>query len=225
MTKNWQAQWADIPLQGDKLRRLTEQHSASIHGVGRRDILREPIIGLICSVQCPGSIVIKTFDAIRELRDAGIVVACGFHSPMEEECLDFLLRGEQPVIVCPAKGLARLRIPASWRTAIDAGRLLIISPFDDTITTATKDRAAPRNEFVAAISDVIVIPHASAAGKAEALARQVQAHHQPLFTFDDDENQSLLELGARPYHLEEILRLSRPTFWPPYPGSASRRRT
>jgi len=32
----------------------------------------------------------KTFDAIRELRDTGVVVAGGFHSPMERECLDFL---------------------------------------------------------------------------------------------------------------------------------------
>lgn len=64
-------------------------------------------MGLICSVQCPGSIVIKTFDAVRELRDSGIVVAGGFHSPMEKECLDFLLRGEQPVIVCPANSGTR----------------------------------------------------------------------------------------------------------------------
>ena len=204
MTKNWQAQWADVPLQSEKLRRLTEQHPATIHGLGCREILRQPIVGLICSVQCPGSIVIKTFDAIRELRDAGIVVAGGFHSPMEKECLDFLLRGEQPVIVCPAKGMARLRMPACWRAAIDAGRLLLISPFDDKITTATKDRAATRNEFVAAISDVILIPHASPGGKAEVIAKRVLQHHQPLFTFDDDQNQTLLQLGARPYNLAAI---------------------
>ncbi|GDY11083.1 hypothetical protein LBMAG52_45710 [Planctomycetia bacterium] len=155
-------------------------------------------------MRCPGSIVIKTFDAIRELRDAGIVVAGGFHSPMEEECLDFLLRGEQPVIVCPAKGLARLRMPASWRTAIDADRLLLISPFDDKITTATKDRAATRNEFVAALADVILIPHASSDGKAEAVAKQVLQRGQTLFTADDEENAGLLKLGACPYNLATI---------------------
>ena len=145
-------------------------HWKRIHAVGNREILAIPMDGLVCSVQCPGSVVIKTFDAIRELRDAGIVVAGGFHSPMERECLDFLLRGEQPVIVCPAKGLARLRMPAVWRTAIDADRLLLLSPFDDKIMTATKDRAAIRNEFVAALSDVVLIPHASPGGKAEAVA-------------------------------------------------------
>ena len=204
MNTTWHSACSALLLCEQKHRRLLESSLTAIHGLGRSDILRQPAVGLICSVQCPGSIVIKTFDAIRKLRDAGIVVAGGFHSPMEEECLDFLLRGEQPVIVCPAKGLARLRMPASWRTAIDAGRLLLISPFDDKITTATKDRAATRNEFVAAISDVILIPHASPGGKAEVIAKRVLKRHQPLFTFDDDQNQTLLQLGARPYNLAAI---------------------
>jgi hypothetical protein len=67
---------------------------AVLHRIGDEAILRQKCMGLICSVRCPGSIVIKTFDAIRELRDAGIIVAGGFHSPMEKECLDFLLRGQ-----------------------------------------------------------------------------------------------------------------------------------
>jgi len=211
--------WTIMHGDADFPRRLSEEISGTkfleVHGIGDRSILKQQSLGLICSVQCPGSIVIQTFDAIRELRDAGIVVAGGFHSPMEKECLEFLLRGEQPVIVCPAKGLARLRMPAAWRAAMDAGRLLLISPFDDKITTTTKDRAATRNEFVAAISDVLFIPHASQAGQAEAVACQVLQRHQPLFTFADAENKGLLELGAHPYHLDEILRLSSPTSCPP----------
>jgi len=100
--------------------RLGVRAPASVPAIGSPEILRHRRLGLICSIRCPGSIVIKTFDAIRELRDAGIVVAGGFHSPMEEECLDFLLRGEQPVIVCPPKGLARPRLPRVWR-AVTAG--------------------------------------------------------------------------------------------------------
>jgi hypothetical protein len=46
----------------------------------------------------------------QHVRDAGIVMAGGFHSPMEQDCLDFLLRGNQPVVVCPAKGLAHVRL-------------------------------------------------------------------------------------------------------------------
>ena len=62
--------------------RLCTAASAGVAALGRVEILRHNRLGLICSIRCPGSIVIKTFDAIRELRDAGIVVAGGFHSPL-----------------------------------------------------------------------------------------------------------------------------------------------
>ena len=188
--------------------RLGTAAPAAITAMGRAEILRHNRLGLICSIRCPGSIVIKTFDAIRELRDAGIVIAGGFHSPMEEECLDFLLRGTQPVIVCPAKGLACMRLPSAWQSALDAGRLLLLSPFGDNVKHTRKSRAQPRNEFVAALSAAVLIPHASPGGKAESVARQVLQRGQPLFTFEDDENQSLLQLGARPYNSKDIRRLA-----------------
>jgi predicted Rossmann fold nucleotide-binding protein DprA/Smf involved in DNA uptake len=178
-----------------------------LHGVGNCEISHSSSLGLICSVQCPGCIVIKTFDAIRELRDAGIVVAGGFHSPMERECLDFLLRGEQLIIVCSAKGLGQPRLPATWRTAIDAGRLLLVTPFADSVRRTTKAQAQTRNEFVAAMSTAVLIPHASPGGKAEAIARDVVNKGKPLFTFDDTENQTLIQLGAKPYDIDDVRRV------------------
>ena len=174
--------------------------------IGDRSVIGKAIIGFLCSVQCPGSVVIKAFDTIRELRDAGIVIGGGFHSPMERECLDFLLRGNQPVIVCSAKGLGQPRLPAVWRKAIDAGRLVLVSPFADTVRRTTKAQAQTRNEFVAAIATAVLIPHASPGGKAEAIAREVLKTDKPLFTFDVPENQSLLDLGARPYNIDAIRR-------------------
>ena len=174
--------------------------------LGSRAILRQPSIALICSVRCPGSIVIQTFDTVRELRDANVVMIGGFHSPMEREGLDFLLRGNQPIIICSAKGLGQPRLSAVWRKAIDAGRLLLVSPFADTVRRTTKAQAQTRNEFVAAISTAVLIPHASPGGKAEAIARKVLKTGKPLFTFDDPENHTLLQLGARPYNIDEIRR-------------------
>jgi predicted Rossmann fold nucleotide-binding protein DprA/Smf involved in DNA uptake len=175
----------------------------TLFGVGDPAILSQPILGLICSVKCPGSVVLKTFDAIRELRDAGVVVAGGFHSPMEQECLEFLLRGEEPVIVCPAKHPGG-RIPAAWRDAVDGGRLLLVSPFGDDVRRATKRHAEARNEFVASLSAAILIPHASPGGKAEATARRLIAQGQRVFMFSDEGNQALLELGASLYDRETI---------------------
>ena len=61
------------------------------------------LVALFCSVKCPGDLILKTYDLARDLRQAGVAVISGFHSPMERECLDILLRGTQPVIVCRAR--------------------------------------------------------------------------------------------------------------------------
>ncbi len=90
--------------------RLGDDAPACLYTMGDLAVLRRRLLGFICSIQCPGNIVIKTLDAIRALRDAGVTVIGGFHSPMERECLDILLRGSQPVTLCAAKGLVGLRL-------------------------------------------------------------------------------------------------------------------
>jgi predicted Rossmann fold nucleotide-binding protein DprA/Smf involved in DNA uptake len=183
-----------------------KQSDLDVSGIGNQTILLRKCLGLICSVKCPGSVIIKTFDAIRELRDAGVVVIGGFHSPMEKECLKFLLRGEQPVIVVQAKGLGRPRLPQPWRKAIDAGRLLILAPFGDDVRRTTKVHAQARNEFIVAHAKALLIPHASPGGKAEAIARTVIEAGKPLFTVADEGNENLHQLGARPLDLCALMR-------------------
>lgn len=183
--------------------------ASSLVGIGNRALLEQSFVGLVCSVQCPGSIVIKTFDAIRELRDASVALAGGFHSPMERACLEFLLRGKQPVVVCLAKGLQRPRLPSAWRDAICAGRLLLLSPFDDKVRRTTKATAHVRNRFVAAMATAVLIPHAAAGGNAETIAQEVVASGKPLFTIDDGQNESLLLLGAARYGADGMCRAVR----------------
>jgi hypothetical protein len=74
-------------------------------------------------------LILDTYDLASALRDAGIPVIGGFHSPMERECLDLLLRGKQPVVVCPARSIHRMRISKLWKAPLDDGRRLIPSPF------------------------------------------------------------------------------------------------
>ena len=205
-TVAWNATPGDLDYP-EWIRRTGDPRWASLMGIGNREILSRSVMGLICSKQCPGSIVIKTFDAIREIRDAGIVVAGGFHSPMERECLDFLLRGEQPVIACLARSLTRFRLPRSWRPAFDAGRLLILSTFAASVPRATKDHAQTRNEFVATLAACILIPHASPGGKAEALVSTIRNGGKLFFALEDSDNQPLFTLGARHYKLDDIRRV------------------
>ncbi len=186
------------------LNRLGDATPPVIHAIGNVSALRSHRLGLICSIQCPGSVIIKTYDAIRELRDAGSVVVGGFHSPMERECLDLLLRGTQPVILCAARKLQGLRMGKEARRAVEEGRLLVLSPFGDDDKRTTSAHAVMRNEFVAALADAVLIPHASPGGKTAAIASKLIARGQTVYTFDVEENASLMQVGAKPYELSSI---------------------
>jgi predicted Rossmann fold nucleotide-binding protein DprA/Smf involved in DNA uptake len=83
-----------------------------VSSVGNSGILRTRLMALFCSVRCPGDLIIKTYDLARSLHDAGVPVIGGFHSPMEKECLALLLRGKQPVILCPARCVDGMRLRA-----------------------------------------------------------------------------------------------------------------
>ncbi len=69
-------------------------------------ILDITLIGFFCSVYCPGDAILKTYDLARMLRETDVTIVGDFQAPMEKECLDLLLRGSVPMVVCPARGLA-----------------------------------------------------------------------------------------------------------------------
>src|ERR1039458_5083830 len=109
--------------------------------------LDKPKTGFFCSSQCPGSIVLKTFDAITRMRDEGQTLIGGFHSVMEWECLGILLRGHQPVIWVPARSIVGMHLKPELFPAFDAGRLLILSPFPPKDRRITATHAEARNRF------------------------------------------------------------------------------
>ncbi|MDO8971800.1 MAG: DNA-processing protein DprA [Saprospiraceae bacterium] len=190
------------------VRRLGKTAPASITAAGNLDILKTPGIGLICSIQCPGSIIIQTFDVIRRLRDEKIVLIGGFHSPMERECLDILLRGSQPVILCPAKSLRNLRMGKAAQKALAEGRLLVLSFFGDEVRRATSFEALLRNDMVAALAEAILVPHAVKNGKAWTAIRRALENGQKILTFEDEANTDLVASGARAYrnnHIDDIV--------------------
>jgi len=179
--------------------RLGDGAPRCLYGIGDATILRNRLLGLVCSIQCPGSVVIKTFDAVRALRDAGVVVAGGFHSPMERECLHFLLRGEQPVVLCVARGLGSYRLDPEHKEAVEDRRLLVLSPFAETYHRTTAAQAVERNNVVAAMSQALWVPHASPSGKTWTTVRAALARAQPVYTFDDEENAELLKAAVNPF--------------------------
>ena len=163
---------------------------------GNLGLLEEPLTGLFCSQRCPGDLILKTYDVARAMRDAGVPVIGGFQTPMEKECLRLLLRGEQPVVVCPARGIDNMRISRDWRSAMDDGRLLVLSPFPAAIRRPTAELAAQRNDLVASLASRVFIAHAAPGSKTEAFAHRLAANGKPLLTLDSPSNENLAGIGA-----------------------------
>ncbi|MCY4585215.1 MAG: hypothetical protein OXB98_04165 [Bryobacterales bacterium] len=164
---------------------------------GNLRLLEEPLTALFCSVRCPGGPILKTYDLARALRDAGAPVIGGFQTPMEKECLRLLLRGTQPVVVCPARGIGNMRIPLDWRAPLEECRFLVLSPFPSTRRRPTVQLAARSNDLVADLARRILIVHAAPGGKTEAFARKLAESGKPPLTLDSPANVNLMEMGAR----------------------------
>ena len=147
--------------------RLGQQAPTTLTALGNVALLSQRKTALFCSVRCPGDAILGAYDAARKLRDEGVTVVSGFHSPIEKECLRILLRGKQPIIICLARAIEKIRLPADWRSAVEAGRLLLISPFKNRPPRPTKESAQRRNEIVAALSDEVLIIHADPGGNIE----------------------------------------------------------
>ena len=179
--------------------------SHCIWAIGNLDILRTRLVGFFCSTKCPGSVFVHISDPARTLRDAGISVISGFHAPMERECLDLLLRGTQPVVICPARNIERMRLPAAWRTPIIEGHLLILSPFSAPHRRPTTGPAEQRNLFVSALATTLVIAHARRGSKIDQLSAKIVASGKQVYTLDLPENTGLMDQGVTGYAVPDLV--------------------
>lgn len=137
------------------------------------------MVAFLCSIDTPGSTILKAFDQAAAWRDAGCCVISGFHSPLERQCLDILLRGQQPIVIVLARSMPKLRLPPAQRKALEAGRLTVLSPFAAGEARATVELARQRNRVVAAFAERVVFGFVSPGGSLAVLRAELQAWGTP----------------------------------------------
>lgn len=177
---------------------LGEKSLKRIAALGDLAILHSQPLALICSVKCPGNLILQTYDVAKGLRKAEVPVIGGFHSPMERECLRILLRGPQPIIICPARSLDGMRLPKEYKKPLDQNRLLLLSPFPAKLRRPTLRTSFYRNRFVAAFADSIFVPYAVPSGKTEQLCSDFLARGKRVYTLENDANLHLTGAGVQP---------------------------
>lgn len=161
---------ADTAWPASLAERMGSAAPPALQVIGPVALLAVRKTALFCSARTPGDAILRAHDTARRLRDEGATVISGFHSPIEKECLRILLRGEQPIILCPARAIVGMRIPAECRTAFDVGRLLLLSSFIALPKRVTRDAALRRNEMVAALADQVFIAHIASGSRTARLA-------------------------------------------------------
>ena len=167
---------ASSPLYPAHLReRLGVDVPVRLSTFGNLELLALPKTALFCSARCPGKAILTTYDQAARWRDTGRCIISGFHSPVEMECLHILLRGSQPIIVCPARSLENMRLPPDWKKPLSDGRLLILSCFVERNRRVTASLAVRRNEFVAALADEVWFAHIAPGGEMQRLAHKIAA--------------------------------------------------
>lgn len=179
----------------------------SFTALGNLAVLDQRKLAVFCSANCPKAIFSQARDLIEKLADLRIAVIGGFHSPVERECLRILLRGEQPIILFPARSLVKLRVRPEQKEPLEEGRLLYLSFFRSHRHRSDIAMASRRNRFVAAIADDVLIVHATPASKTEHLCRDLIRWQKAVYTMDNEANENLVSLGARALTAETVSKL------------------
>lgn len=124
--------------------------------LGNTSLLDRRKIGYFASGTIASLSVLPTLDwAAGVARREDVAIVSGFHSKMEREVLDFLLRGKCGIICVLARSIYK-KIPDKFREAYNSGRVLFIAPFKTSSTMTSRHLCQQRNEYVATISDELV---------------------------------------------------------------------
>jgi len=139
--------------------------------LGNEDLLNLQKTAFLCSRKIPASVVLKCYDWAIEQREQRNCVISGFHSQIEKDILHYLLKGNQPIIIALARGMKH-RIEPEIKKALDRGRILIVTPFDNQVKRVTEETAQIRNQMMIDLADIITVGFSSKGGNLEKLLRK-----------------------------------------------------
>lgn len=159
--------------------------------IGNRSLLTQKLTAFFCSQQCPGDIILKAQDWANQAVGGTAAIISGFHTPVEKDVLRILLRGKHPAIMCMARSLKNYRVPTDLKPSIEAGSLLLISPFPDSERRVTAELAEARNRHILTMIDTILIAHAAPGGKTFELAAAAKERGLKLLNFASNYNSHL----------------------------------
>lgn len=120
---------------------------------GNTELLKMRKVGFLASRKISSISILPTLDWATEVsKREDIAIVSGFHSKMERNVIEILLKGQCGIIVVLARGMYR-KLPKQYEEAMSQKRLLIISNEKDNVKRVSEQTAHKRNEFVREIAD------------------------------------------------------------------------
>lgn len=141
--------------------------------LGNMELLKLHKTAFLCSRKIPASVVLKCYDWAIAQREQGNCVISSFHSKIEKDVFHYLLAGTQPVIMALARGMKK-NIEPELKTAIESGRLLLVTPFEYSVKRISAETADKRNRFMINLADEVVIGYAGKGGMLESLIAEIK---------------------------------------------------
>jgi predicted Rossmann fold nucleotide-binding protein DprA/Smf involved in DNA uptake len=127
-----------MPLPDRATRNRQDGGAGAVYAIGNAALFQEPLLGILASRGCPGTILIDTLELIPGWVLEGRVVLSGFHSPLEQQVLRSTLRRRGRVVKVLARGM-RLYHPAEEeREALTDGAMWVITAFTPDIQRTSR---------------------------------------------------------------------------------------
>ena len=133
--------------------------------LGNAALMQRPKVAFLSSRKVAPAAVMRCYDWATGMRGGGSAgrlapadgsagrlappcVVGGFQSALERDVLKLLLPDGGPLIVMVlARGMWR-SVPVEYREAINAGRMLVVSPFSQGVVRVSKETAERRNGWI-----------------------------------------------------------------------------
>ncbi|MFP4548263.1 MAG: DNA-processing protein DprA [Fidelibacterota bacterium] len=140
--------------------------------LGNKEILKTHKTAFLCSLKISSATILKSLDWAVAQKNQNKCIVSGFHSPIEKDVFNILLKGDQPIILVLARGMKQ-RWPKIIQTALNNNRLLIISPFAKSVTKTTRHTAEIRNRYMLNMADDYYIPYIAKGGLLDKIVNQL----------------------------------------------------
>ena len=123
--------------------------------LGNAALMERPKVAFLSSRKVAPAAVMRCYDWATGMRGGGsagrLALPCvvgGFQSALERDVLKLLLPdGGPPIVMVLARGMWR-SVPMEYREAINAGRMLVVSPFSQGVVRVSKETAEKRNGWI-----------------------------------------------------------------------------